>query len=110
VAAYRAESLPAPTVKLLNDASLVGVAMTGFPTVVSMAGYLGAMFHRGLLSAPVRWFGVVVTFAHLVSGGAYAASGMLSPAGIGVYVAPVMYYLWLLVVSIELLVRPPPAT
>lgn len=103
LAAYRVDVHTAETTRQLNDLALISVCLTGFPTVASMLGYLAVMFRRRLFPAWTRWLGVVLTVAHLVSGGAFAASGMLSPSGIGVYVAPVLYYAWIVALSVHLL-------
>jgi hypothetical protein len=109
VAAYRIDSLSPETTKLLNDLTLLSVCLTGFPTALSMAGSVTAMFQQQLFPPLLRGFGILIALVHLISGGAFAASGLLSPSGIGVYVAPVLYYLWIGAISVWLL-RKLPAT
>lgn len=102
-AAYRADTLVPESAKLLSDLSLLSVALTGFPTAVSMIGFTVVLARERIFPAWLTAFSVAITIGHLVSGGAFAASGMLSPSGIGVYVMPVLYYVWILVVSVLLL-------
>ena len=67
-----------------------------------MGGFVAVMFEKKRFPAAIRYGGVLVVLVHLVSGGAYASHGLLSPSGIGIYVAPVMYYLWIAAVSLVL--------
>jgi hypothetical protein len=101
--AYRAEMLAPATAKVLNDLSLLCIALTGFPTAVSMIGFTVVLVQSRTGPVWLPPFSILITVAHLISGGAFAASGMLSPSGVGVYIAPVMYYLWILAVSVLLL-------
>lgn len=105
-AAYGVAHQPPATTKLLADLNYLFVSMTGFPTAVSMGGFLAAMHRHPRVPAALQGLGVVVVAAHLLSAGAFAASGLLSPSGVGVYVAPVLYYLWILGVSLALLRDP----
>jgi hypothetical protein len=102
-AAYRVDGAAPETTRLLDDLALLAVNLTGFPTAISMAAFLAVMFQRRLFPAWTRWLGVALALAHLLSGGAVAAAGLLSPSGIGVYVAPVLYYAWIAALSIFLL-------
>jgi hypothetical protein len=102
-AAYLADSLAPATAGLLNSLTILSVALTGFPTAVSMVAFSAVILKTGFLPGWLGKAGLFVALLHLISGGAFAGSGLLSPSGIGVYVAPVFYYLWILITSIIIL-------
>ena len=83
-AAYGVGHQPPETTKLLADLNYLVVSLTGFPTAVSMVGFLAVMFEDRRLHVGLRAFGIAVVVAHLISAGAFATAGMLSPSGVGV--------------------------
>jgi fucose 4-O-acetylase-like acetyltransferase len=101
--AFLSNSIDAATAGLLNSLTILSVALTGFPTVVSMVSFSAVIIRTGFLPVWLGKSGLFVALLHLISGGAFAASGLLSPSGIGIYVAPVFYYLWILITSIFIL-------
>lgn len=79
----------------------LSASFTGFPTVLSILAYTPLMWRRNQLFTGKngRWvaiFGLLVCIPHLLSGGAFASSGMLSPSGVGIFIAAPMYYVWVL--------------
>jgi hypothetical protein len=53
------------------------------------------------------WLALLVAALHLIGGVSFAASGAFSPSGIGVFVAPPFFFLWILAVSVVLWRRQP---
>lgn len=106
VLGYRAGSLDPSTVKLLTDTSLLGTAMSALPTVVSVGAFSALVLRTGAAPRWIGVLGVVVVLAHLVAAGSFAQSGIFSPTGVPIYVAPILYYLWMLVFSIALFRAP----
>lgn len=102
IGAYRAESINADTARMLSDLTLLSVNLTGFPTVVSVIGFSVVIQKTKYLPKWLVWFGYFVCLLHLLSAGAFANTGLMSPSGIGVYIAPVFYYIWILIISILL--------
>jgi len=98
-------SLSAPTSKFLWDLTWLMINLTGFPTALSMFGYSTSMLindrvgHRARL---LGWIGYGVGVIHLISAGAVASSGLLSPSGISIYISPFVYYLWIVAVSLSI--------
>jgi hypothetical protein len=59
-----------------------------------------------LLPSWVAWLGFLAALVHIVGAVSFASSGWLSPSGLSVFVAPPLYYLWILAASALLLRRP----
>lgn len=102
--AYKAPDLDAATAKTLSDLTLLSVALTGIPTALTLAPWLVVMRKSSLFPPVLRWLGYGVVVLHVVSSAAFARSGMLSPSGLGVWVAPPMYYLWVTMTGVFCLV------
>ena len=99
-AAYRANSITPELAKLLNDFTLISVTLTGLPTAISIGAFTGILFKESIFPKWFSYYSILVIIAHLISGAAFAESGFLSPSGIGVYCAPVLYYVWILLISV----------
>lgn len=95
--AYGVEHHPAATTKLLNDLNFLFVCLTGFPTAASM---IASAAVKDGMPGWLKWSAVGIALVHLVSGGSFAMSGILSPSGLGIYVAPVLYYVWILAAAL----------
>lgn len=107
---YRAHSLAPDTIKLLVDQTLLGTTLSGFPTFVSLGAFSLAILRTRMLPAWAAWLGIVVGVVHIVAAGSLAGDGLFSPSGVPVYVAPLLYYIWMLTISILLLRSPQAAT
>ena len=103
---YRAGSLAPAEIKALVDQTLLGTTLSGFPTLVSLVAFSLAVLRTRLLPGWVAWLGIVVGLVHIVAAGSLAQDGLFSPSGVPIYVAPVLYYVWMLVVSAYLLRGP----
>lgn len=103
VLGYRAGSLAASDVKLLTDTLLLGATMSALPTVISVGAFSAIILRTGAVPRWLGVFGILVMLAHLVDAGSFAQDGLFSPSGVPVYVAPILYYLWMLSLSIALL-------
>ena len=102
---YRGGSLDSATVATLRDATLLGVTLSGFPTMVSVGAFSALILRTGAIARWIGWFGFVVVLAHLVAAGSFGRDGLLSPSLIPVFVAPPLFFLWTLAVSIAMLGR-----
>jgi hypothetical protein len=103
VLGYRAGSLAPSEVKLLADSLLLGTTLSALPTVVSVGAFSVLILRKGAAPRWIGLFGFLVIIAHLVDAGSFAQDGLFSPTGVPVYVAPILYYLWMLSLSVALL-------
>lgn len=103
---YRAGALDSATAKSLSDLALLGVTLSAFPTAVSVSAFSALILRTGAIARWVGWFGFLVVVAHLAAAGAFAHDGFFSPSVVSVFVAPPLYFIWTLVVSVALLRRP----
>ncbi len=103
VLAFRAAGMSDEAARTLNDSSFVSLNLSSIATAVTMTLFAGAILRSGVLPTWTAWLALLTAAVHLVAGGAFAHSGLLSPEGIGVYVAPILYDIWIVVVSVVLL-------
>lgn len=92
--AWLVDSIGAETAKLLNSLALLPVALTGIPTALTILPWVAVARTHAKFPAALSVFSVVVAGLHIVSAGAFADAGLLSPSGVGVLVAPPAYYVW----------------
>ncbi|HET8906568.1 MAG TPA: hypothetical protein VFN11_06350 [Ktedonobacterales bacterium] len=90
-------------VKMLSDLAILGATLSAFPTIVSVVAFSLLIVRTGAFARWVGWFGFVVGFAHLLAAGAFAQDGFFSPSVVSVFVAPPLYFLWILILSVALL-------
>ncbi len=102
---FRASQLSDEMAKSLNDLTFVSVNLSGIVTALTLAPFAMAILLGGRLPAWMGWFGLAVAAVHLIAGGSFAHAGFFSPQGIGVYVAPPLYYAWIIAASVILLRR-----
>jgi hypothetical protein len=102
---YRAASLDVATAKLLSDLALLGATLSAFPTVVSVGAFSMLILRTRVVAPWIGWFGFVVVAAHLIAAGAFAQAGFFSPSVVSVFVAPPLYFAWVLFTSLALLPR-----
>jgi hypothetical protein len=100
VLGYRGSVLAPSDVRLLIDLTYLGVALSAFPTILATGTYAVLVFRTAAFPLWTAWLAVLVAALHLIGGISFAASGALSPSGIGVFVAPPAFYLWILAVSV----------
>jgi hypothetical protein len=103
---YRATALEASSAKMMTDLALLGASLSAFPTAVSVASFSTVILRTSVVARWIGWFGFVVVIAHLIAAGAFAQSGFLSTAVVSVFVAPPLYFVWVLFISLTLLRRP----
>lgn len=106
VLGYRAGALDPTTVGVLRDSTLLGTTLSAFPTVVSVGAFAFLIARTAVLPRWIGWAGWLVVLAHLAAGAAFAHDGFFSPSFVSVFVAPPLYFLWTLVISVALLRRP----
>lgn len=104
-AGYLSTTLDPTTAKLLITLALLGATLSAFPTAVSVGAFSALILRTGALPRWVGWAGVIVIVAHLLAAGAFAESGFFSASVVSVFVAPPLYFLWVLLVSVTLLRR-----
>jgi hypothetical protein len=100
---YRSATLAPATAKLLSDLALLAATLSAFPTVVSVGAFSVLILRTGALARWIGWLGFVVVAAHLVAAGAFAQDGLFSPSVVSVFVAPPLFFLWVLIASLALL-------
>ena len=87
--------------------ALLGATLSAFPTAVSVGAFSAVILRTGAVARWVGWLGILVVVAHLAAAGAFAQEGFFSPSVVSVFVAPPLYYLWMLSLSLVLLLRRP---
>jgi Domain of unknown function (DUF4386) len=103
VLAFDASRIGDDSARLLNDLTFISVNLSSIATALALGAFAAAILRRRSMPAWLGWAAAVTAVVHLISGGAFARAGLLSPQGIGIYVAPVLYYLWVVVSSVILL-------
>jgi Domain of unknown function (DUF4386) len=98
--AFRAAQLTDDTARALNDLTLVAVNLSDAATALALGAFGVAIVRDKAFVSWLGWFGLVAAAVHLVAGGAFAHEGFLSPQGIGIYVAPVLFYAWVVAASV----------
>jgi hypothetical protein len=102
---YLATALDSSTAKMLTDLALLGASLSAFPTAVSVAAFSTVILRSSVVARWIGWFGLLVVVAHLIAAGAFAHTGFFSPAVVSVFVAPPLYFVWVLLISLTLLRR-----
>ena len=103
VLGYRAGALDPASAKSLGDLVLLGATLSAFPTAVSVGAFSALILRTRAVAHWLGWFGLLVVAAHLAAAGAFAQDGFFSPSVVSVFVAPPLYYLWMLSLSLALL-------
>ncbi len=102
---YRSGALTPDAARSLGDMALLGTTLSAFPTAVSVGAFSAVILRTGAVARWVGWLGILVVAAHLAAAGAFAQDGFFSPSFVSVFVAPPLYYLWMLSLSLVLLLR-----
>jgi hypothetical protein len=100
---YRSASLDPATAKLLSDLALLAATLSAFPTAVSVGAFSMLILRTGALARWIGWLGFIVVAAHLVAAGAFAQDGFFSPSVVSVFVAPPLFFIWILITSFAVL-------
>jgi hypothetical protein len=103
--AYRGQTYSTEIVRLLFDLTLLGVTLAALPTALSVTAYSLLLLRSDLVPRWVAWLGYLAAIVHIVGAVSFAPGGWLSPSGLSVFVAPPLYYLWILATSAFLLRR-----
>jgi Domain of unknown function (DUF4386) len=103
--AFRPHGYSPDITQLLYDLTLLGVTLAGLPTALSTVAFSLLMLRSSLVPNWVAWLGFLVAMLHVVAAVSFASGGWFSPSGIGVFVSPPLYYLWILAASAFLLGR-----
>ena len=102
---YREGAGDAATQKTLFDIYTLNITMASVPTAVAVIATSIAVVQSNTLPRWLAWYGFVVAAVHLIGMGALARDGFFAPSVIGGFIAPLMFYAWVLAVSV-LLLRP----
>ena len=102
---YREGAGNQDTQKTLFDIYTLNITMASVPTAVAAIAFSIALLQSRAMPAWLAWYGFVVAAAHLIGMGALARDGFFAPGVIGGYIAPLMFYAWVLAFSV-LLLRP----
>jgi hypothetical protein len=105
VLGYRSTALDPTAAKLLSDLGILGAALSAFPTVISVGAFSVLILRTGAIARWIGWLGFIVVAAHLIAAGAFAQEGVFSPSVVSVFVAPPLYFSWMLIASLALLLR-----
>lgn len=101
--AWMAPDLAPGDARLLSSLSALAVNVTGIPTALTLLPWAWVMHRRGLAPPALGVYAAGVSALHLVSTAAFAQSGPLSPSGVGAYLAPPLFYGWVLwIASVKL--------
>jgi hypothetical protein len=106
--AYRMpEEANTAVARALTDLTWVGFAISGFPTIIALTAFSLVILRTAILPPFVAWAGFIVAAAHVLSTmTTWARSGAYSLSGDIATTVPVLFYVWLLIVSVALLRRP----
>lgn len=102
---FRSGALTPDVARSLGDLTLLGVTLSAFPTALSVGAFSVVIARTGALPRWLGWFGALVVVAHLAAAAAFAHDGFFSPSVVSVFVAPPLYYLWMLSLSISMFSR-----
>ena len=103
VLAFDASRIGDDSARVLNDLAFISVNLSSIATALALGAFAAAILRGRAMPAWLGWAAGVTAVVHLVAGGAFARSGVFSPQRIGIYLAPVLYYLWVAAASILLL-------
>lgn len=103
---YREGAGDPATQRTLFDIYTLNITMASVPTAVAVGAISIAIVQTGAFPRWLGWYGFAVAAAHLVGMGALARDGFFAPSVIGGYIAPLMFYAWMLAFS-ALLLRGP---
>ena len=84
----------------------VQALITSVPTAVSVIAISVVVLRERVFAPWVGWYGFAVAAIHLISVGSLAHEGFFTPGVVAGLVAPLMFEVWLVAVSVELLMRP----
>jgi hypothetical protein len=99
---YREGVGNADTQKTLFDIYNLNITMASVPTAVAVGAVSVVVLRSGAFAGWLGWYGFAVAAAHLVGMGALARDGFFAPSVIGGYIAPLMFYAWVLAFSVLL--------
>jgi hypothetical protein len=100
-----------PQSKVIYDFGFGFLAMSGFPTTLSLSAYAVAVYRTRVLPRITVWLAVVAAVGHLVLiVSLVVPSGFFSLEGPLITLAPGLLFAWILVTSLLMLTSEPPTT
>jgi cation transport ATPase len=103
---YREGAGDPATQRTLFDIYTLNITMASVPTAVATGAISTAIVKSGAFPRWLGWYGFAVAAAHLLGMGSLARDGFFAPSVIGGYIAPLMFYGWVLAFSVLLLRGP----
>jgi Domain of unknown function (DUF4386) len=103
--AFREGSGDPQTYRTLMDVYALMLVMSGVPTAVSLIAISLAVLRTRLFPSWLAWYGFAVAAVHLVSAGSFARDGFFTPTIVAGTIAPVLFEVWVLAISVLLLMR-----
>lgn len=107
---YREGAGSADTQKTLFDIYNLNITIASIPSAVAVGAISLLALRTTVLPNWLGWYGMAVAAVHLVVMGALARDGFFSPSVLGGYVAPLMFYAWVLGMSVLMWREGPSAT
>lgn len=92
---FRAPGVGFPAARTLNDAFLLAVATSAYPTVLCAGAFAVAIRRSGVLPPWTAWLAVLTAAMHALAGVSLSRSGAFSPTGTYAELAPVFMTVWL---------------
>jgi hypothetical protein len=90
-----------------NTLAYVLFTTSAWPTMLTTGAYGVAILRTGVCGRTSAWLAFAAALSHLAAGVALTPSGVLSLSGPVAKTAPAVFMLWVIIVSVELLVRRP---
>jgi hypothetical protein len=75
---------------------------SGIPTCLNAAALSTVMLRTRVFPRWIGWLGLVAALAHIIAAGSLASDGPVSPVGLVPEIAPVVYIIWILAISVAL--------
>lgn len=92
---FRAPGVGFPAVRTLNDAFLLAVAASAYPTVLCAGAFTVAIRRSGVLPPWTAWLAMLTAAMHVLAAVSLRRSGVFSPTGTFAELAPLCMTLWL---------------
>ena len=76
---------------------------SGIPTCVNVGAFSAVILRSAAFPSWIGWLGCVAALVHIIAAGSLASDGPLSPVGLVPAIAPVVYIVWVLAISVVLI-------
>ncbi len=100
--AFRGSGLSDDTARVLNDLVFISANLSDIATALALGALSWVTVRYGGFPRWLGWAGLALAALHLFAGAAFAHEGFFSPQGIGIYLAPILFYIWVVAASVVL--------